>query len=76
MPRVTRKEVAAGLTRLRWKADSWESAMVEARERANAPPDGLHFWRLRIQRDDRGGRRVHVELHYRRDGVVRRSRAP
>lgn len=48
-------------------ADS-DAAIIMGTEIARNPPRGFHFWRLELQRSDRG-RRTTVRVWFRRDLV-------
>lgn len=48
------------------RAPDSDAAITMGTEIARNPPDGFHFWRLELQRSDRG-RRTTVRVWFRRD---------
>jgi len=48
------------------RAPDSESAVATASELAKSPPSGFHFWRMELQRSDRG-RRTTLRVWFRRD---------
>ena len=48
------------------RAPDSEAALKLGNEIARQPPEGFHFWRLELQRSDRG-RRTTVRVWFRRD---------
>jgi hypothetical protein len=48
------------------RAPDSDAAIKLGAEIAEAPPDGFHFWRMELQRSDRG-RRTSVRVWFRRD---------
>ena len=48
------------------RAPNSDEAFAMAGEAAQSPPAGFHFWRMELQRSDRG-RRTTVRVWFRRD---------
>ncbi len=48
------------------RAPNSDEAITLADEIARTPPDGYHFWRMELQRSDRG-RRTTIRVWFRRD---------
>lgn len=48
------------------RAPDSDGAITMGTEIARNPPDGYHFWRMELQRSDRG-RRTTVRVWFRRD---------
>jgi hypothetical protein len=48
------------------RAPTSDDAITMATGLAHSPPDGFHFWRMELQRSDRG-RRTTVRVWFRRD---------
>ena len=61
------KSLEGGAMRLiQDRAPDSDQALAMGTEIARTPPDGYHFWRLELQRSDRG-RRTTVRVWFRRD---------
>ncbi len=48
------------------RAPDSDKAIAMATEIARTPPEGYHFWRMELQRSDRG-RRTTIRVWFRRD---------
>ena len=48
------------------RAPDSDAAITMGNEIAGKPPEGFHFWRMELQRSDRG-RRTTVRVWFRRD---------
>ena len=48
------------------RAPDSDQAIAMASDLAGSPPEGFHFWRMELQRSDRG-RRTTVRVWFRRD---------
>jgi hypothetical protein len=66
MARTVKTLDDGGMQLIQDRAPNSDDAITMATEIAQSPPDGFHFWRMELQRSDRG-RRTTVRVWFRRD---------